>query len=365
MTVPLGERAYDIVIGRGLLSSFGKRLAALRPNVRAAIVTDSAVAPLYLDMAEAALSEAGISSVRIIVPEGEKSKSFRVFERVCETLIAERIERGDVVVALGGGVVGDLAGFASAVVRRGLEVAQVPTTLLAQVDSSVGGKTGINSQHGKNLIGAFQQPILVLADTALLDTLSARQFRAGYAEVVKYGLLGDAAFFAWLEANWRDVFAGGAAREHAIAVSCRAKAGTVARDERESGERALLNLGHTFGHALEAATGFSDRLLHGEGVAVGMALAFAFSARRGLLPASEAKRAANHLTAVGLPTRLSDIAGELPGPEGLLELMAQDKKVKRGKLALILARGIGSAFIESDVDQAEVQAFLAEQLSAP
>jgi 3-dehydroquinate synthase len=365
VNVPLGERAYDIVIGRGLLSSFGKRLAALRPNVRAAIVTDSAVAPLYLDMAEAALSEAGISSVRIIVPEGEKSKSFRVFERVCETLIAERIERGDVVVALGGGVVGDLAGFASAVVRRGLEVAQVPTTLLAQVDSSVGGKTGINSQHGKNLIGAFQQPILVLADTALLDTLSARQFRAGYAEVVKYGLLGDAAFFAWLEANWRDVFAGGAAREHAIAVSCRAKAGTVARDERESGERALLNLGHTFGHALEAATGFSDRLLHGEGVAVGMALAFAFSARRGLLPASEAERVANHLTAVGLPTRLSDIAGELPGPEGLLELMAQDKKVKRGKLALILARGIGSAFVESDVDQAEIQAFLAEQLSAP
>jgi 3-dehydroquinate synthase len=315
-------------------------------------------------MAEAALSEAGISSVRIIVPEGEKSKSFRVFERVCETLIAERIERGDVVVALGGGVIGDLAGFASAVVRRGLEVAQVPTTLLAQVDSSVGGKTGINSQHGKNLIGAFQQPILVLADTALLDTLSARQFRAGYAEVVKYGLLGDAAFFAWLEANWRDVFAGGAAREHAIAVSCRAKAGTVARDERESGERALLNLGHTFGHALEAATGFSDRLLHGEGVAVGMALAFAFSARRGLLPASEAERAANHLTAVGLPTRLSDIAGELPGPEGLLELMAQDKKVKRGKLSLILARGIGSAFVESDVDPAEIQAFLAEQLSS-
>jgi len=364
VNVPLGGRAYDIVIGRGLLASLGKRLATLRPNVRAAIVTDSAVAKLYLDMAEAALSEAGITSVRIIVPEGEKSKSFRVFERVCESLIADRIERGDVVVALGGGVVGDLAGFAAAVVRRGLEVAQVPTTLLAQVDSSVGGKTGINSQHGKNLIGAFQQPILVLADTALLDTLPAREFRAGYAEVVKYGLIGDAAFFSWLEANWRDVFAGGAAREHAIAVSCRAKAGTVARDERESGERALLNLGHTFGHALEAATGFSDRLLHGEGVAVGMALAFAFSARRGLLPAAEAERVARHLAAVGLPTKISDIAGEVPGADRLLELMAQDKKVKRGKLALILARGIGSAFIAPDVDQAEIQSFLAEQLAA-
>ena len=363
VNVPLGERAYDIVIGRGLLSSFGKRLAALRPNVRAAIVTDSAVAKLYLDMAEAALSEAGIASVRIIVPEGEKSKSFRVFERICESMIAERIERGDVVVALGGGVVGDLAGFAAAVVRRGLEVAQIPTTLLAQVDSSVGGKTGINSQHGKNLIGAFQQPILVLADTALLDTLPQREFRSGYAEVVKYGLIGDAAFFSWLEANWRDVFAGGAAREHAIAVSCRAKAGTVARDERETGERALLNLGHTFGHALEAATGFSDRLLHGEGVALGMALAFAFSARRGLLPAAEAERVSGHLAAVGLPTKISEIAGDLPGADRLLELMAQDKKVKRGKLALILARGIGAAFIEPDVDQAETQAFLTEQLA--
>jgi 3-dehydroquinate synthase len=364
VNVPLGERAYDIVIGRGLLSSLGKRLATLRPKVRAAIVTDEAVGKLYLDMAEAALSEAGISSVRIIVPQGEKSKSFRVFERVCETIIAERIERGDVVVALGGGVVGDLAGFAAAVVRRGLEVAQVPTSLLSQVDSSVGGKTGINSQHGKNLIGAFQQPILVVADTALLDTLSAREFRSGYAEVAKYGLIGDEAFFAWLEENWRDIFAGGPAREHAIAVSCRAKAGVVTRDERESGERALLNLGHTFGHALEAATGFSDRLLHGEGVAVGMSLAFAFSARRGLMAAAEAQRVARHLGDVGLPTRLSDISGELPEPDGFLELMAQDKKVKRGKLTLILARGIGKAFIAPDEDQAEIRDFLAEQLAA-
>ncbi len=363
VNVALGARAYDIVIGRGLLSSLGTRIAALRPKARVAIVTDHNVAKHYLDMAEAALGEAGIAATRVIVPEGEKSKSFRVFERVCESLIAERIERGDIVVALGGGVVGDLAGFAAAVVRRGLDVVQVPTTLLAQVDSSVGGKTGINSQHGKNLIGAFHQPILVIADTALLDTLPAREFRSGYAEVIKYGLIGDAAFFAWLEANWRDVCAGGAAREHASAVSCRAKAGTVARDERETGERALLNLGHTFGHALEAATGFSERLLHGEGVALGMVLAFAFSARRGLLPAAEADRVSNHLVAVGLPSRLSSISGEMPDADRLMDFMAQDKKVKRGNLALILARGIRASFVASDVDQAEVRAFLAEKLS--
>ncbi len=363
VNVALGARAYDIVIGRGLLSSLGARIAALRPKVRAAIVTDSTVAKHYLDKAKAALSEAGIRAVHIVVPQGEKSKSFRVFEQVCESLIAERIERGDVVVALGGGVVGDLAGFAAASVRRGLDVGQVPTTLLAQVDSSVGGKTGINSQHGKNLIGAFHQPILVVADTALLDTLPEREFRAGYAEVVKYGLIGDAAFFAWLESNWREVFSGSAAREHAIAVSCRAKAGTVARDERETGERALLNLGHTFGHALETATGFSERLLHGEAVALGMALAFSFSARRGLLPAAEAERVIRHLAAAGLSNHLSSIPGGLPSADGLMELMAQDKKVKRGKLALILARGIGASFVQPDVDQAEVKAFLAEKLS--
>jgi 3-dehydroquinate synthase len=361
--VALGTRAYDIVIGRGLLASLGARVAALRPKARAAIVTDKTVADHYLAAAESALTAADIGTVRVIVPAGEASKSFPLFEQVCETLIEHRIERGDVVVALGGGVVGDLAGFAAASVRRGLDVVQVPTTLLAQVDSSVGGKTGINSVHGKNLIGAFHQPILVIADTALLDTLPPREFRSGYAEVAKYGLLGDAAFFAWLEANWRDVFAGGAAREHAIAVSCRAKAGIVARDERETGERALLNLGHTFGHALEAATGFSDRLLHGEGVALGMVLAFQFSARMGLLPQAETDLATRHLAAAGLPDRLSAIKGELPGADRLMDLMAQDKKVKRGKLALILARGIGAAFVARDIDQAEVRAFLAEKLS--
>jgi 3-dehydroquinate synthase len=297
------------------------------------------------------------------VPAGEGSKSWRVLETVCEQLLAARIERGDLVVALGGGVVGDLGGFAAAIVRRGLSVVQVPTTLLAQVDSSVGGKTGINSVHGKNQIGAFYQPVLVIADTALLDTLPAREFRAGYAAVVKYGLISDAGFFAWLEANWRDVLAGGPAREHAIATSCRAKAITVANDERESGERALLNLGHTFGHALEAAAGFSDRLLHGEAVAIGMALAFAFSARRGLLATAEAKRVERHLATVGLPTKPADVAFEWPGADALMALMAQDKKARRGKLTLILARGIGASFVAPDADPAEVRAFLAEKLA--
>ncbi len=286
-----------------------------------------------------------------------------MLERVCEALISARIERTDLVVALGGGVIGDLAGLAAALVRRGLGYVQVPTTLLAQVDSSVGGKTAIDSKHGKNLIGAFHQPLLVVADTALLDTLPARQFRAGYAEVVKYGLIGDAGFFAWLEANWREIFAGGAAREHAIAVSCRMKAAIVAHDERESGERALLNLGHTFGHALEAAAGFSDRLLHGEAIALGMALAFGFSAKRGLLPVSEAERVERHLAIVGLPIHLRSVPGAEPNADRLMELIGQDKKVRRGKLTFILARGVGASFIASDVDAAEVRDFLAEKLA--
>jgi 3-dehydroquinate synthase len=298
-----------------------------------------------------------------VVPPGESSKSFPTFERVCETLIAARIERGDVIVALGGGVVGDLAGFAAAVVRRGLDYIQVPTSLLAQVDSSVGGKTAIDSAHGKNLIGAFYQPVLVIADTALLDTLPPREFRAGYAEVAKYGLLGDSAFFAWLEANSKDVFAGGPAREHAIATSCRMKAEIVARDERENGDRALLNLGHTFGHALEAGAGFSDRLLHGEAIAIGMALALEFSARHQLIPMTEAERGIRHLKAVGLPTRMSDVPGGVPGIDALMTLIAQDKKVKRGRLTFILVRGIGAAFVEPDVDATDVRAFLSGKLA--
>ena len=360
--VALAGRAYDIVIGRGLLASLGKRVAALRPGARAAIVTDETVAEHHLHAAEASLNEAGITTSRVLVAAGEASKSYPVFERVCEELIAARIERSDLVVTLGGGVVGDLAGFAASAVRRGLDFVQVPTTLLAQVDSSVGGKTGINSRHGKNLIGAFHQPILVVADTALLDTLPVRIMRAGYAEVAKYGLIGDADFFAWLESNWRDVFAGGPAREHAIAVSCRMKAQIVARDERETGDRALLNLGHTFGHALEAAAGFSDRLYHGEAVSIGMVLAFAFSAQRGLCSQADSERVVRHLSAVGLPTRISDIPGEKPGAEWLLDLIAQDKKVRRGRLTFILARGIGQSFIAPDVDVADVREFLTDQL---
>jgi 3-dehydroquinate synthase len=361
--VVLGERSYDIVIGRGQLASLGQKISALRPGARAAIVSDETVARHHLAATEAALAAGGIGSTCVTVPPGESSKSFPVLERVCEALIAERIERADLVVALGGGVIGDLAGLAAALLRRGIEYVQVPTTLLAQVDSAVGGKTAIDSSQGKNLIGAFHQPVLVVADTGLLDTLPARQFRAGYAEVAKYGLIGDAAFFAWLETNWREVFAGGPAREHAIAVSCRMKAAIVGRDERETGERALLNLGHTFGHALEAAAGFSDRLLHGEAISLGMALAFAFSARRGLLPAAEAERVERHLAAVGLPTHVSAVAGGMPGADRLMELIAQDKKVNRGTLTFILARGVGASFIARGVDAAEVHAFLVEKLA--
>jgi 3-dehydroquinate synthase len=360
ITVPvaLGNRAYDIVIGRGVLTSLGAAIKTLRPGARTVIVCDENVASHHLAAAEAALDRAGVGTSRILVAPGEGSKKMATFERVCEEIIGARIERGDLVVALGGGVIGDLAGFAASCVRRGIDFVQVPTSLLAQVDSSVGGKTGINSRHGKNLIGAFHQPILVIADTALLDTLPAREFRAGYAEVAKYGLLGDAAFFAWLEANWQDMVAGGPAREHAIAMCCRAKAAIVARDERETGERALLNLGHTFGHALEAAFGFSQRLLHGEAVALGMVMAFDFSARKGLCNAADAARAKAHLATVGLPTHLKEVANDVPNVDVLMDLIAQDKKVKRGALTFILVRGIGGAFVEHNVDPAEVRAFL-------
>ena len=365
--VALGDRAYDIVIGRGVLSSLGARVAALRPGVRTAIVTDRTVARHWLEPAERSLAEAGVPTSRVVVEEGEGSKTYAVLEKVSEALIAAKIERNDLVIALGGGVVGDLAGFSAAILRRGVDFVQVPTSLLAQVDSSVGGKTGINSPQGKNLLGAFHQPVLVIADTSVLDTLSPRQFRAGYAEVAKYGVLGDEAFFGWLEANHADIFTGGAAREHAIATSCRAKAAIVSRDERENGERALLNLGHTFGHALEAATGFSDRLFHGEGVSVGMVLAAEFSAQLGMISAADAARVERHLATVGLPTRLQDIAGfaqeGLADADALMALMAQDKKVKRGKLTFILLQAVGRAVVENDVEPARVRDFLQQKLS--
>lgn len=365
--VALGDRAYDIVIGRGVLASLGERVAALRPGVRTAIVTDRTVAKYWLEPAEASLAAAGIPTSRIVVEEGEISKTYAGLEKVSEALIAAKIERNDLVIALGGGVVGDLAGFAAAILRRGVDFVQVPTSLLAQVDSSVGGKTGINSPQGKNLLGAFHQPVLVIADTAVLDTLSPRQFRAGYAEVAKYGVLGDEAFFTWLEKNHSDIFKGGAAREHAIATSCRAKAGVVSRDERETGERALLNLGHTFGHALEAATGFSDRLFHGEGVAIGMTLAAQFSAKLGMIGEADAARVERHLVDAGLPTRLQDIAGfaqeGLADADALMALMAQDKKVKRGKLTFILLEAVGRAVIAKDVEPAPVRDFLKDKLA--
>lgn len=365
--VALGDRAYDIVIGRGVLSSLGERVAALRPGVRTAVVTDRTVAKYWLEPAEASLAAAGIPTSRVVVEEGEISKTYAGLEKVSEALIAAKIERNDLVIALGGGVVGDLAGFAAAILRRGVDFVQVPTSLLAQVDSSVGGKTGINSPQGKNLLGAFHQPVLVIADTAVLDTLSPRQFRAGYAEVAKYGVLGDEAFFAWLEKNHADIFKGGSAREHAIATSCRAKAGVVSRDERETGERALLNLGHTFGHALEAATGFSDRLFHGEGVSIGMTLAAQFSARLGMIGEADAARVERHLIEAGLPTRLQDIAGftqeGLVDADALMALMAQDKKVKRGKLTFILLEAVGRAVIAKDVEPVPVRDFLKDKLA--
>jgi len=361
--VGLSGRSYSIVIGRGQLASLGQRIAALRPRAKVAIVTDETVAKHHLAATESALGNVGIGSTSRVVPAGERSKSFAMLEDLCEALIGARLERADIVLALGGGVIGDLAGFAAAIVRRGLDYVQVPTTLLAQVDSSVGGKTAIDSRHGKNQIGAFHQPVLVVSDTALLDTLPRREFAAGYAEIVKYGLIADAGFFAWLESNWQEVFAGGPAREHAIAVSCRMKAAIVARDERELGERALLNLGHTFGHALEAAAGFSGRLLHGEAVSLGIALALAFSVKRGLLPARQAERVEHHLATVGLPTRLAQLAGGPPDADRLMDLIAQDKKVRQGKLAFILARDIGESFIAPDVAADEVRAFLDAKLA--
>ncbi len=364
VTVDLGPRSYDILIGRDVLEHAGAELARRMPGRRVAVVTDENVARFHLNTLSASLREAGVDFTTVTVPAGEKSKSFATLETVVDGILGAQIERSDLVVAFGGGVVGDLAGFAASMVRRGVRVVQIPTTLLAQVDSSVGGKTGINTGRGKNLVGAFHQPSLVLADAGVLDSLTPRIFNAGYAEVVKYGLLGDAAFFAWLEDNWRAVVAGWPERDQAIAVACRGKAKTVAADEHEqSGTRALLNLGHTFGHALEAATGYSDRLLHGEGVAIGTVLAFAFSARRGLVSPDDTRRVAAHFAAVDLPTRISDIPGQPMVAETLMQHIAQDKKVSRGQLTFILVNGIGAAFVAHDVPPAEVAEFLAEQLA--
>ena len=359
--VKLGDRSYDILIGHGLIANAGAEIARRLPGAGTAIVTDENVAAIHLDQLTRSLAENGVRATVITLPPGEKTKSFEALQRVVDGVLAVRLERGDAIVALGGGVIGDLAGFAAGIVRRGMKFIQVPTSLLAQVDSSVGGKTGINTPHGKNLVGVFHQPQLVLADTGVLDTLPAREFRAGYAELAKYGLIDRPEFFAWLEAHWQDVFSGGPDRAYAIAEACRAKADVVARDEYETGDRALLNLGHTFGHALEAATGYdSARLVHGEGVAIGMVLAHRFSARLNLASPDDAKRVETHLRAVGLPWRMADIPGQLPDAEKLFSYIAQDKKVSRGALTFILTHGVGRSFVAKDVPASEVLSFLTE-----
>ncbi len=362
--VPLGTRAYQVRIGPGLLTEAPAHLDPLLARPRVAILTDEAVAALHLEALRAALTAAGIDAPALALPAGEGTKSWAHLARATEWLLEQRIERRDLVIGLGGGVIGDLAGFAAAILRRGVRFVQCPTTLLAQVDSSVGGKTGINTAQGKNLVGAFHQPALVLADTALLDTLPARDLLAGYGEVVKYGLLGDSAFFDWLERHGPALAAGDAqARAHAVRRSVEMKAGIVARDEFEAGERALLNLGHTFCHALEAATGYSARLLHGEGVAIGCALAFELSARMGLCAQEAPSRVRAHLRAMGMKATLADIPGDLPDADALIALMAQDKKVVDGRLRLILARDIGAAFVADDVPAEALHAVLADALA--
>jgi 3-dehydroquinate synthase len=361
--VELPGRSYPVVIGEGLVASAGRRIHAALPGARCVVVSDRNVAALYLAKLKASLDQHGLFLGEAVVSPGEASKSFSVLAPLCESLLELGVERGDCIIALGGGVVGDLAGFAASILRRGVRVVQMPTSLLAQVDSSVGGKTGIDTRQGKNLIGTFHQPSLVLADISTLSTLAPREFRAGYAEAVKYGLIADAPFFAWLEQNWQEVFAAsGDKRRHAVETSVRAKAAIVAADEREeSGARALLNLGHTFGHALEAFAGYSDRLLHGEAIAIGMRLAFSFSVELGLCPAGDAARVERHFEAVGLPVKIAAISGARPAPAELLRLMAQDKKVKGGKLALVLVRGIGQAFVEREVPLPRLTAFLEKE----
>ncbi|MGF1501714.1 MAG: 3-dehydroquinate synthase [Paracoccaceae bacterium] len=363
VAVGLGARAYDILIGPGLLAEAGARIAPLLPRPRIVVVTDTTVEAHHRATLDAGLAAAGIATEWVAVAPGEASKSMAVLGDLLDRLLALQVERDDLILAFGGGVVGDLAGFAAAVLRRGVGFVQVPTTLLAQVDSSVGGKTGVNAPAGKNLIGAFHQPRLVLADTDVLATLSEREFLSGYAEVAKYGLLGDAAFWDWLEGAGPALKAGDrAARIRAVRRSCEMKAEIVARDETERGDRALLNLGHTFGHALEAATGYSERLLHGEAVAIGLGLAAETSAKMGLAAQEVPGRIAAHFRAMGLRARLADIPGELPDADGLMALMAQDKKVRQGRLTFILMRGIGAAFVTREADLEVVRAVIADGL---
>ncbi len=361
--VDLGPRSYDIVIGPGLIAEAGAHIRRLDPTAVCAIVTDTNVARHHLGPLTASLDAAGIRHASITIEPGEGSKSYAGFATVCDAILAGRFERGDFVVALGGGVVGDLAGFAAASLKRGMRVVQIPTSLLAQVDSSVGGKTAINSPVGKNLVGAFHQPTLVLADVGALDTLPRRELTAGYAELAKYGLIDDAAFFEWLERNRAAIVAGGPERIEAIAQACRSKAAIVARDETEQGDRALLNLGHTFGHAFERLTGYDGaRLVHGEGVALGICLAFRFSTRLGVGTGQDADRVVRHFQAAGLPTEIRDVPGFNASPDAMLDAIGQDKKVQRGSLTFILAHGIGRSYIAKGVDAADVRSFLTDEM---
>ncbi|MEM9317571.1 MAG: 3-dehydroquinate synthase [Pseudomonadota bacterium] len=362
--VPLDGRAYDVRIGPGLLARAGAEIADLLPRPRVWVVTETRVARAHLGALRAGLDSQGIAMAELVLPPGEATKNWTDLGQTVEWLLSERVERRDVIIAFGGGVIGDLVGFAAAILRRGVRFVQIPTTLLAQVDSSVGGKTGINSPHGKNLIGAFHQPSRVLADIDVLDTLSPRDFLSGYGEVVKYGLLGDAAFFAWLEVNGPALAAGdAAARAYAVRRAVEMKAEIVVRDETEQGDRALLNLGHTFGHALEAATGYSDRLLHGEAVAIGCGLAFQLSAQLGLCAQEEPSRVSAHLAKMNMARELSDIHGELPDADGLMDLMAQDKKVVAGQMRFVLAHAIGQAFVTADVAPDAVHRVLTQALA--
>jgi len=363
--VPLGDRAYDVRIGSGLLGRAGAEIAPLLARRRVTIITDATVAGLHLAQLEQGLLAEGIASAALVLPPGEGTKSWAHLAQVVEWLLVQKVERRDVVLALGGGVIGDLVGFACAILRRGVRFVQLPTSLLAQVDSSVGGKTGINTAQGKNLVGAFHQPSLVLADIDVLSSLPARDFLAGYGEVVKYGLLGDAVFFDWLETHGPGLAAGDLAlRQQAVRHSVQMKADIVVRDETEQGDRALLNLGHTFCHALEAATNYDGtRLLHGEGVAIGCALAVELSARLGLCAQETPSRVRAHLRGMGMKTDLRDIPGPLPDAQALLALMGQDKKVVDGRLRFILMRGIGAAFVTDAVPTDSVTQLLTEALA--
>ena len=365
LTVALGERSYEIVIGEELIPRAGRWVAPMLKTRRAMIVTDETVAELHLEALERSLESAGISFEAFVLPAGEATKDFAHLSDLCNRLLLAGIDRGTTLIALGGGVIGDLTGFAAAILLRGLDFIQIPTTLLSQVDSSVGGKTGINAPEGKNLVGAFHQPKLVLADTTALTTLPRRELLAGYAEVVKYGAISDAAFFTWLESHGADLLDGAPELlTRAVEVSCASKAAIVAEDEKEAGARALLNLGHTFGHALEAEVGYGGELLHGEAVAIGMVMAFDLSVQLGHCPSEDAARLRRHLAAVGLPTGLEALPGRIWDPRRLLGHMQKDKKVADGRITFILVRGLGEAFITRDVDPAEVTALLSAAAAA-